>query len=185
MPSAPASLLAKEKALLADEKAREQVREKELLQMRAAAGAGTRAKWPKRHIEAAHGCYARQHEFSTSGEEVDSREITAGHTYRQAWPTGLLKVIGCKLHEPRNIVLSSWRNALTTGIGLLCQKDQMHFRPSALLVWRSGAEHNAPGKLYNTGTTPVRKRSIHCPKLCMTLCQLGIHLRFRPILKCQ
>jgi len=40
MPSAPASLLAKEKALLADEKAREQVREKELLQMRAAVGAG-------------------------------------------------------------------------------------------------------------------------------------------------
>ena len=25
-----------------------------------------------------------------TGEEVDSREITAGHIYRQAWPTGLL-----------------------------------------------------------------------------------------------
>ncbi|KAL0018614.1 hypothetical protein WJX77_012142 [Trebouxia sp. C0004] len=39
------------------------------------------------------------------GEEVDSREITAGHIYRHAWPTGLLNVMGCKLHEPRNIVL--------------------------------------------------------------------------------
>ncbi|DBA95782.1 TPA: hypothetical protein ACH3X1_001335 [Trebouxia sp. C0004] len=40
-----------------------------------------------------------------TGEEVDSREITAGHIYRHAWPTGLLNVMGCKLHEPRNIVL--------------------------------------------------------------------------------
>ena len=42
-----------------------------------------------------------------------------------------------------------------------------------------------PGKLYDTTTIPVSKRSTHCPNLCMTCCQLGIHLKFRPILKRQ
>ncbi|KAL0018083.1 hypothetical protein WJX77_010442 [Trebouxia sp. C0004] len=40
-----------------------------------------------------------------TGEEVDSKQITAGHIYRQGWPTGLLKVMGCRLHDPCNIVL--------------------------------------------------------------------------------
>ncbi|KAL0050904.1 hypothetical protein WJX82_009701 [Trebouxia sp. C0006] len=63
------------------------------------------------------------------GEEVDSREITAGHMYRQAWPTGLLKVMGCKLHEPRNIILmqKQLEKRFDNWDCLLCQKDKMHF----------------------------------------------------------
>lgn len=43
-------------------------------------------------IEYYYGSYADMSKIRcmVTGEEVDSKEITAGHIYRQAWPTGLL-----------------------------------------------------------------------------------------------
>ncbi|DBB17146.1 TPA: hypothetical protein ACH3X3_014219 [Trebouxia sp. C0006] len=40
-----------------------------------------------------------------TGEEVHHQQITAGHIYRRGWPPGLLTAMGCRLHDPCNIIL--------------------------------------------------------------------------------
>lgn len=54
--------------------------------------------------------YGSQAEMSkircmVTGDEVDIKQITAGHIYRRGWQTGLLKAMGCRLHDPCNIIL--------------------------------------------------------------------------------
>ena len=49
-----------------------------------------------------------------TGEEVDSKQITAGHIYRQGWPTGLLVSI-LTLTAPKSYTVCNTNISITYG----------------------------------------------------------------------